>query len=116
MTHYIAVREELHSNLLGLHIQRGNWLDDASLAHLAAGLYSKSTGMASATGRAVGVIGARVRLQAYSLTVIDAFHLIAWACVAALLLIALLRKAPLNYGELGFPGGDAGATERKDHD
>jgi len=116
MTHYIAVREELHSNLLGLHIQRGNWLDDASLAHLAAGLYSKSAGMASATGRAVGVIGARVRLQAYSLTVIDAFHLIAWACVAALLLIALLRKAPLNYGELGFPGGDAAATERKDHD
>ena len=116
MNHFIAVREELHSNLLGLHVQRGNWLDDASIAHLAAGLYAKSAGLASATGRAVGIIGARVRLQAYSLTVIDAFHFVVWACVAALLLIALLRKAPLNYRELGFPGGDAAATERKDHD
>ena len=116
MNHFIAVREELHSNLLGLHVQRGNWLDDASIAHLAVGLSGKSAGLAFATGRAVGIIGARVRLQAYSLTVIDAFHFIAWACVAALLVIALLPKAPLNYKELGFPGGDAAATERKDHD
>jgi hypothetical protein len=29
--------------------------------------------------------------------------LIAWGCVIALLLIALLKKAPLHYGELGFP-------------
>src|SRR5580692_2111286 len=116
MRHFIAVREQLHSNLLGLHVQRGNWIDDASIAHLAAGLYAKSAGLASATGRAVGVIGARVRLQAYSLTVIDAFHLVAWACVAALFLIALLKKAPLNYGELGFPGGDTTGTERTNHD
>ncbi len=116
MTHFIAAREQLHSNLLGLHVQRGTWIDDASVAQLAAGLYPKSAGLASATGRAVGVIGARVRLQAYSLTVIDAFHLIAWACVAALLLIALLRKAPLNYGELGFPGGDTAGTQRTNHD
>jgi DHA2 family multidrug resistance protein len=116
MTHFIAVREQLHSNLLGLHVQRGNWIDDASIAHLAAGLYAKSAGLASATGRAVGVIGARVRLQAYSLTVIDAFHLVAWACVAALFLIALLKKAPLNYGELGFPGGNTAGTERTNHD
>jgi DHA2 family multidrug resistance protein len=116
MTHFIAVQEELHSNLLGLHIQRGSWIDDASIAQLAAGLYAKSTGLASATGRAVGLIGARVRLQAYTLTVIDSFHLIAWTCVAALLLIALLRKAPLNYGELGFPGGDTAAKERTNHE
>jgi MFS transporter, DHA2 family, multidrug resistance protein len=116
MTHFIAVREQLHSNLLGLHVQRGNWYDEASLAHLTAGLYAKSAGLASASGRAVGVMAARVRLQAYSLTVIDAFYLIAFACIAALLLIALLRKAPLNYQELSFPGGDATATERTDHD
>ena len=116
MTYFIAVREQLHSNLLGLHVERGNWLDDSSVAHLAAGLYGKSAGLASATGRAVGVIGACVRLQAYSLTVNDGFHLVAWACVAALLLTALLRKAPLNYGELGFPGGDSAETERTNHD
>jgi DHA2 family multidrug resistance protein len=107
MTHFIAVREQLHSNLLGLHLQQGNWIDDTALRQLTAGLYAKSSGLPAATGRAVGLIGARVRLQAYSLTFIDGFHLIAWACVAALLLIALLRKSPLHYGELSFPDGEA---------
>jgi len=32
--------------------------------------------------------------------------------VIALLLIALLHKSPLNYGELGFPDGEAAAKER----
>jgi hypothetical protein len=79
---------------------------------MTAGLYAKSSGLAAATGRAVGLTGARVRLQAYTLTFIDGFHLIAWACVWALLLIALLRKSPLNYGELGFPGGGLSPAER----
>lgn len=112
MGHYIAVREQVHSNLLGLHVERGNWLDDASIHQLAAGLNAKSSGLAAATGRAVGLIGGRVRLQAYTLAFIDGFHLIAWACVGALLLVALLRKSPLNYGELGFPDEGTSAAER----
>jgi DHA2 family multidrug resistance protein len=112
MTHFIAVREQFHSNLLGLHVQRGNWLDDASIRQLTAGLYAKSSGLAAATGRAVGLIGVRVRLQAYALTFIDGFHLIAWACVVALLLIALLGKSPLNYSELGFADGETSAIQR----
>lgn len=112
MGHYIAVRERLHSNLLGLHVERGNWLDDASIRQLTAGLYGKSSGLGAATGRAVGLIGGRVRLQAYTLSFIDGFHLIAWACVGALLLVALLRKSPLNYGELSFPDAGTPATER----
>jgi len=111
MTHFIAVREQLHSNLLGLHVQQGNWIDDAALRQLAGPLYAKSSSLPAATWRAVGLISARVRLQAYTLTFIDAFHLVAWACVAALLLIALLKKSPLHYGELGFPAGDGSATE-----
>ncbi len=107
MQRFIAVREQLHSNLLGLHVQQGNWLDDTSIRQLSAGLYGKSSGIAAATGRAVGLIGARLRLQAYSLTIIDGFYLVAWVCVAALVLIALLRKAPLNYGELIFPDDDS---------
>jgi DHA2 family multidrug resistance protein len=100
MTHFIAQREKLHSNLLGLHVQSGSWVTDANIRELAAGVYAKSSGIAAATGRAVGIVSGRVRLQAYTLTIIDGFYLIAWACVAALLLVALLRKAPLNYGEL----------------
>jgi MFS transporter, DHA2 family, multidrug resistance protein len=111
MTHFIAVREQLHSNLLGLHVQQGNWIDDGAVRQLTAGLYGRSPSLSAATGRAVGLVGARLRLQAYTLTFIDGFHLVAWACVAALLLIALLKKAPLHYGELGFPEGDIPSHE-----
>ena len=102
MTHFIAVRERVHSNLLGLHVERGDWITDTSIHQLTAGLYGKSSGLSSAAGHAVGLIGARVRLQAYTLTFIDGFHLVAWACVLALLLIASLHRAPLDYEELAF--------------
>jgi MFS transporter, DHA2 family, multidrug resistance protein len=113
MGHFIAVREELHSNLLGLHVQRGNWLDVASITQLTHAFYGKSAGWAAAAGRAVGVTGARVRLQAYTLSFIDGFYLVAWACVAALVVIALLHRSPLNYDELAFPDGEPHAAGRK---
>ena len=100
MGHFIAQREKLHSNLLGLHVQSGNWITDTNIHQLTAGLFSKSSGVAAATGRAVGVISSRIRLQAYTLSINDGFYLIAWACVLALLLVALLRKSPLNYDDL----------------
>jgi DHA2 family multidrug resistance protein len=110
MTHFVAIRERVHSNLLGLHVQPGDWIDDTAVSQLAAGLHGKSASVAAATGRAVGIVSARLRLQAYSLSFIDGFHLIVWGCVLALLLIALLRKAPLNYGELAYPEEAAPAT------
>jgi DHA2 family multidrug resistance protein len=100
MTHFIADREKLHSNLLGLHVQRGASITDANLHGLTAALASKSAGLGAATGRAAGVIGGRIRLEAYALTYIDAFYFIAWACVLALLLIAVLRRSPLNYAQI----------------
>ena len=103
MVRYIAVREQLHSNLLGLHVQQGNWLDDAALRQMAGGLYAKSSGLPAATARAAGLIAGRVRLQAYALTFIDGFRLVAWACVIALVLIAMMQKSPMNYHELSFP-------------
>jgi MFS transporter, DHA2 family, multidrug resistance protein len=101
MTHFIAQREKLHSNLLGLHVQRGNWITDGNLRQLTAGLFPKSPGVIDAAGRAAGIIGGRLRLEAYVLSLIDGFHLMAWACVAALLLIALLHKSPLSFADLG---------------
>ena len=100
MGHFISNREKLHSNLLGLHVQSGSWVTDQSLHQLAAGLSAKSSGLMDATGRAAEIIGSRLRLQAYSLTFIDAFHLVAWACVAILLLTAVLRKAPMNFAQI----------------
>jgi DHA2 family multidrug resistance protein len=100
MGHFIAQQEKLHSNLVGLHVERGNWITDGTLSHLALGLSSKSAGLETAMDRAAGVMGGRLRLEAYTLTFIDGFHLLAWSCVVALLLIAVLRRSPLNYGDL----------------
>ena len=100
MGHFLAEREKLHSNLLGLHVTSGSWITDGNLHALAAGVYAKSFGAAEATARAVDLVGARLRLQAYALSLIDGFLLVAWACFLGLLLTALLRKSPLNYGDL----------------
>src|ERR1700722_3464152 len=100
MGHFIAQREKLHSNLLGLHVNGGNWITDQNIHAMTAGLYAKSSGMATAGARAIDLLGARLRLQAYSLSLIDGFLLIAWSCFCALILVSMLRKSPLNYGEL----------------
>jgi MFS transporter, DHA2 family, multidrug resistance protein len=100
MTHFIAVREKLHSNLLGLHVQSGGWITDGSLHSLTAGLFAKSSGTVAASGRALGLVSSRISLQAYTLTFIDGFYLIAGACVLAMLVIALIRRFPLSYGDL----------------
>ncbi len=100
MGHFIAQREKLHSNLLGLHVSSGDWITDQNIHAMTAGLYAKSSGMAAAGARAIDLIATRLRLQAYSLSLVDGFLLIAWSCACALIFVALLRKSPLNYGEL----------------
>jgi DHA2 family multidrug resistance protein len=101
MGHFIAQREKLHSNLLGLHVSGGNWITDQNIHGMAAALYAKSYGMAAAGARSVDLIAARLRLQAYSLSIVDGFLLVGWSCACALILVALLRKSPLNYHDLG---------------
>jgi DHA2 family multidrug resistance protein len=100
MGHFLSDREKLHSNLLGLHVSSGNWITDANIHALTAGLFGKSSGLPSAAAGAAGLIAARLRLQAYSLSLIDGFLLIAWSCAIALVLVALLRKSPMSYGGL----------------
>jgi len=100
MAHFLAQREKLHSNLLGLHVSSYNWITDANIYGMTAGLFGKSSGLPAAGGRAIGLIAARLRLQAYSLSLIDGFLLVAWSCVIALLVIAVLKKSPFNYADL----------------
>ena len=102
MGRYIAEREKLHSNLLGLHVESGNWVTAGNIHGLTAGLFSYSSGLAAATGRAVGIMSARLRLQAYTLSIQDGFYLVAWACVVGLVLVALLRRSPLGYADLSI--------------
>src|SRR5215813_10694622 len=100
MGHFIAEREQLHSNLLGLHVQSGQWITTDTVRHLAAGLAAKSNGPVAATGRALGIMSGKLRLQAYTLTLIDAFHLVAWACAVMLFATVFLRKSPMSFGQV----------------
>jgi MFS transporter, DHA2 family, multidrug resistance protein len=100
LTHFVAQREQFHSYVLGLHVQQGQWVTDGALRRLAIGLSSQSPGFRAATARAVGLVSGRVRLQAYTLAVSDGFQLVTWACIVALVCVALVRKAPMQYGQL----------------
>jgi DHA2 family multidrug resistance protein len=100
MGRFIAEREKFHSNVLGLHVQHGSWITEGNVRQMTAGLYAKSSGLVDAAGRAVDVVGGRLRLQAYTLSLIDGFYLVAWVSVIALVLVALLREPPLRYGDL----------------
>src|SRR5262249_38730418 len=70
---------KLNSYLLGLHVHPGDWITEHTVRFLSAGLAARSNGTAGAAGRAVGLVAGGVRLEAYSLAFIDAFHLMVWA-------------------------------------
>ena len=114
MVRFIAEQEKLHSNLLGLQVQAGDWIAQHTVGVLTAAVAGRSSGVAGATGRAVGLVAGGVRLQAYTLTFIDAFHFLAWATVATLILIATLRRFPLNYRVLAALGAGAPPARTRD--
>ena len=100
MTRFIAEQEKVHSYLLGLHVQPGDWVTDYALRGVSAGLLAKSDGVAGALNRAVVVVDSKLRLQAFTLTFIDAFHFVAWMCVATLLVTALMRRFPIGFAAI----------------
>jgi MFS transporter, DHA2 family, multidrug resistance protein len=115
MARFIAEQEKLHSNLVGLHLQPGDWITDHTVRLVTAGLAPKSSGVADATGRAVGLVAGDVRLQAYALTFVDAFHLIAWVSVAVLILLATVGSFPLNFRDLAALDTGPLPAQTRDH-
>ncbi len=100
MTHFISAREKFHSNLLGLHVQMGDWLTDERVRMLTGALLPGSSGLEEAQYRAVGVLGQQVRAQAYTLATADGFILVGWVVVAYLLLMLFLQPGKLSYLDL----------------
>jgi len=100
MTHFISVREKFHSNLLGLHIQAGDWLTDERVRMLTGGVLPGSTGAEEAQSRAVGILSQQVRAQAYTLATADGFVLIGWLVVIYLVMMLFLRPGKITYKDL----------------
>lgn len=93
---FVAVREQLHSNLLGQHVDVGNWITDERLRGVALALTPSSAGLEEAQARSAVILGGQVRAQALSLAYSDAFLLIAWAIAGYLLLLVFLRPSTIS--------------------
>jgi DHA2 family multidrug resistance protein len=100
MTRFISVREQFHSNLLGLNVQSGSWLTNERLRMLSGGLLHGSTGPDEAQARAVVLLGQQVHAQAYTQAIADGFVLMAWVVVGFLLVMLLLRPGKVSYKDV----------------
>ena len=91
---FVRVREQVYSNLIGLHVTTSSPLADQRLqdyAHLVAG---RSVGEAEASARATALLARAVQGQANVLAYIDGFMILGCAVIGALLLMLLLRTPP----------------------
>jgi DHA2 family multidrug resistance protein len=89
---WLRVREQIHSNYLGLHIQNGTFDVTRLLKQL--GDYFAGHGAGAAPARALGTLAAQVRREANVLAYIDGFWLCFWLAMAALFCVALITRAP----------------------
>jgi DHA2 family multidrug resistance protein len=99
MGHFIAIREEFHSNILGLNIQLHNGITDHRILALGHDFASHSTGP-TAVRRAGEVLGLQVRQQALTLAISDSFLLLSACCVVCLVVVAFMSKVPTQYRQV----------------
>jgi DHA2 family multidrug resistance protein len=92
MQTFVRVREQVHSNLIGLHVDSlgGMTADRLAAYRNAMGVHTSDVGVAAA--RATSLLGAAVAKQAAVLSYIDGFLAAAVGAFVCLLLTALLRR------------------------
>lgn len=89
---WLRVREQLHSNLIGLHVTSAKDQVHDLLAKLS--VYFSDFSSGKALGRSVGTLAGIVQREANVLAYIDGFWLTFYFAVAGLLFTALITKAP----------------------
>src|SRR5258707_10125175 len=97
MQRFITLQEQFNWNLIGLHVEAGNWLTDERLRLLTGSVSGNSAGMDEAQSRSAALLGGQVRQQAYTLAYMDAFTLIAWICVGIIVLVALMKPMKIMF-------------------
>jgi DHA2 family multidrug resistance protein len=100
MQHFISVREQFHSNILGLGVQLGQQATNQRLLGLSAGMLSHSSGLAAASERAGEILGLQVKQQAFTLAITDSFMVLAWSIVCCLIVIACMAPVPTQYRQV----------------
>ena len=97
MQRFISLREQFHSNMIGLHVEAGSRLTDEKLRLLVGGVSGNSAGMDEAQKRSVVLLAGQVRQQAYTLAYTDGFMIIVWVCVGMIVLVACLKKMKIIF-------------------
>src|SRR5258706_10902357 len=97
MGHFLADREKLHSNLLGLHVSSGNWITDANIHTLTAGLFGKSSGLPSAAAGAGALLPSPPPLHAPFFGLFYGFLFFALGFALAPVLLGVLLHSPLSF-------------------
>ncbi len=99
MQRLISVREQFHSNMIGLHVEVGNWLTSERLQLATQGLFPGSAGAEEAQERAALLLGGQVKLQAYTLAYADGYLAIACVAALAIVLIACMKPMKIYFNE-----------------
>jgi DHA2 family multidrug resistance protein len=96
MQTFIRVREQVHSNLIGLNVTTGSPLTDQRVLEYAQAVAGHSTDQAETNARAIVLLARSVRDQAYVLAFIDGFMIISFTAIGALLMMLLLHAVPVQ--------------------
>jgi MFS transporter, DHA2 family, multidrug resistance protein len=102
---FLRVREQVDSNLVGLHVTVGSYATDQRLQDYANAVASRSIGTAQAAARAAGLLAHTVQDQASVLSYIDGFNLLGFATLGGLVLMLFLRDPPARPLILGNTAG-----------
>jgi MFS transporter, DHA2 family, multidrug resistance protein len=94
MQTFVRMREQVHSNLVGLHVDSLAGFTADRLAAYQAVVVARTADAAEAAGRAAKLLVATVAQQAAVLSYIDGFLAAAAGAFACLLLVALMRPSP----------------------
>src|SRR6266511_1703031 len=97
MQRLISVREQFHSNMIGLHVEAGQWLTSERLQLLTQGLFPGSAGAEAAQERAALLLGGQVKLQAYTLAYADGYLAIAFVAALAVILITFMKPMKIYF-------------------
>jgi DHA2 family multidrug resistance protein len=89
---WLRVREQIHSNLLGQHLQQGAADVGRLLKQLSDNFAGR--GASTAAARALGSLSALVQREANVLAYIDGFWLTFWLAIIALVLVTFITRAP----------------------
>jgi MFS transporter, DHA2 family, multidrug resistance protein len=94
MQTFVRVREQVHSNLVGLHVSGSTGFVIDRLADYQAVIATRTADLGDAAASAAKLLASAVAQQAAVLSYIDGFMAAAAGAFVCLLLVALMRRPP----------------------